>query len=1362
MSQIIINGTLILNGNMDCDKNITVTSVGKIIPIPDEDLKKEFYCPTNRSFITANGLGRTITSLTGDVTVDGIIDGLGQGFESNKGPGCNSLLLSNFGQTIPGYGATHAGLGAVHMMSGQIYVIVEEFRLTSRDIENRYVTLFGRPLSPDVVVVNVISGPSMDYEIDYYVDRSFVRWDSRVLEGLLEVGDIIRVVYEGDTSPLAPEPKMPYGDHETPVSLGSGSGFYHDPELIDGEATNGGGAIKIVARSGIVSIDGSINMDGNNGYHAGGGSGGSIWIIAWNITGTGSMTSMGGGTIYEFGGGGGGGYVSLWHERSDTFTGFISVDGQNDGLVGKIFKKCIEPVLEEKFTGDIWNTKWWETQGDTTLNNFISITSPQDNFVFPQVESKFSLSGSNIQADVDYIPDGSETNFFNSGLTLFSDDRNWVEVSRRNGNIFGSYSENGYIGQTGIPFDSTNVTFRISKVDSTFLFQFYDSTSLPQTIFSEVLPGLSNKRFKVQLGIEKPQSSDNTMMYEYFRLTSTDEANRYVSFYGPTTDVSNVAMNIIGGSAQYYGMDFYVNDNKVKWDQSGLAAYTVPFTMITSEYFILDSTMINEAYLTLSEHPDRPENVALNIVHGTPQDYGTDFYVSGKNLIWDGLALESFLEVGDELRVTYYWTPWDAVPLEDLLIHGDMIRIIYQGDMTNNTVSGAFDNFRIYNGSIYNAETREPVVYVDPVYGSDASDGRQLTPIQNLFVATAWAKRGGTVVLYDGTHNPAEVSRKNLTIMGANGAKSVITTANVQDTTGSGWETNALSFYGSQSVVKNLTINSAYRGILVENTDNFEVSNNIFSLCTYPARFQKCDPLVARNFVSGGDETAFDFTSCPNAIVYSNVVADSPLAVYAGDSSGMMVLSNTFDNGGTAVFIDRSSTAVVASNNMTWNDVGIQRSIDSTEVYSFNNNFYATYLPYSGPDPDMTRDNISLTPLYVDRGALNFHLNPTSPDIGTGLSQYDFYYMDLDGASRADSSTYDIGAFMFIDGGHVPGEEYYVAGRGNDFVNFGGRNNPFRTLDKAMQVADSTVNVDGGHYDTYYLKLKSQNINLNNLTVYVEEQNHFLSYYTLGYEDLKGKYVRLPGVLKNGDYSNVAVNIVGGPAQAYGVDYIAEAGAITWNDLALDELLEIGDVLRVTYDGVIGPKAADTLTLTSHFSNYDQEMAIFVSPNGSDSSVLGGDGTNTGGNGTMGLPYRTVSRALQDSSVGSNIVLMAGEYPIFAGVDQRIIVPAIDRTGVPEKGLSRQYVEDLFNPRDFIGFGPVETDPNYWTLDSSGQSHVGIGGGFMAFTYDGTHPATATSVFTVTNDFEVQAELRNAIDPLFFNISGVDQTMSFR
>jgi hypothetical protein len=52
--------------------------------------------------------------------------------------------------------------------------------------------------------------------------------------------------------------------------------------------------------------------------------------------------------------------------------------------------------------------------------------------------------------------------------------------------------------------------------------------------------------------------------------------------------------------------------------------------------------------------------VALSIVHGTSQYFGTDFYVVDRKLIWRDGPLEGMLAVGDILRVTY-----EAEPLEN-------------------------------------------------------------------------------------------------------------------------------------------------------------------------------------------------------------------------------------------------------------------------------------------------------------------------------------------------------------------------------------------------------------------------------------------------------------------------------------------------------------------------------------------------------------------------------------------------------------------------------------------------------------------------------------------------------------------------
>jgi len=118
MSITIINGTLLLDSDLACNGDIEITTSGKVIPVPDPDLMKTFYSYETNKYITANGGSRKITSTTGNVLINGIIDGIGAGFESNRGPGCNSLLTDSSGNILSGYGATHAGLGHISQYSG--------------------------------------------------------------------------------------------------------------------------------------------------------------------------------------------------------------------------------------------------------------------------------------------------------------------------------------------------------------------------------------------------------------------------------------------------------------------------------------------------------------------------------------------------------------------------------------------------------------------------------------------------------------------------------------------------------------------------------------------------------------------------------------------------------------------------------------------------------------------------------------------------------------------------------------------------------------------------------------------------------------------------------------------------------------------------------------------------------------------------------------------------------------------------------------------------------------------------------------------------------------------------------------------
>jgi len=53
---------------------------------------------------------------------------------------------------------------------------------------------------------------------------------------------------------------------------------------------------------------------------------------------------------------------------------------------------------------------------------------------------------------------------------------------------------------------------------------------------------------------------------EYFTLDSTSASNQYVGLAGTPVLATNVAMDLIGGTAQAINNDFGVDGTKIKWD----------------------------------------------------------------------------------------------------------------------------------------------------------------------------------------------------------------------------------------------------------------------------------------------------------------------------------------------------------------------------------------------------------------------------------------------------------------------------------------------------------------------------------------------------------------------------------------------------------------------------------------------------------------------------------------------------------------------------------------------------------------------------------------------------------------------------
>ena len=639
----------------------------------------------------------------------------------------------------------------------------------------------------------------------------------------------------------ASSPLLPYGNRETPVSLGSGSGYYHVPGEFSGREVRGGGAIKLVAESGYLIIRGSINMDGENGSYAGGASGGSIWGIGWLIKGDGTVSARGGSTTMVGAGGGGGGYISFWHADSFQFMGSMSVLDYSGGGHGEIFVKEIEPILEDRFTGTIWNTKWWNYSANVSLNNFTTFISPQDSYSFPFVESKFEISGRQIIAESSYKADASQIDSYRASFLLYADEGNWVGIARKRQGVFGISSANGLISCSGISMPNRDTNFRLVKSDGTFSFQYFDSTNPPITLYSDIRPELDHKIFKVRLGLDKPIFDSSSFRSEILRLTPLDTYRQSVELDCTPSDSSMVALNLLGSSAQYYGLDYYnyAGEDRVRWDSSGLGNFTTPFTLLITDYIILRQEDVDAKNVPLNFTPMDSTSIILNVVRGGgAQYYGVDFENVNDMIWWRNLGLDGYLEAGDELQVMYYFDPWNVTRFNEIVDTGDVVRLMYSWNpAANNDMTASFDKVQIYSGILQNSEAVDPTLYVDSNFGSDSSSGAQLSPLKNLFVATAWAKKGGTIVLYDGTYNPTAVIRKDLTIRGAEGTKPVITSAYSLDTTGSGWETNALYFYGAQGLIDNLTIRDSTVGVLLENSPDFEITRCEIYDCSTAVRF---------------------------------------------------------------------------------------------------------------------------------------------------------------------------------------------------------------------------------------------------------------------------------------------------------------------------------------------------------------------------------------------------------------------------------------------------------------------------------------------------------------------------------------------
>ena len=127
-----------------------------------------------------------------------------------------------------------------------------------------------------------------------------------------------------------------YGTAQQPVDRGSGGGS----GVGGGRGSEGGGAIRL-AVGGTLTVNGRLSAEGGAGLQddSGGGSGGSLWLMAGAIAGTGAIVAGGGdGELYS-GGGGGGGRIAIYAPVHG-FSGLVSAAGGagfSPGQTGSVY-----------------------------------------------------------------------------------------------------------------------------------------------------------------------------------------------------------------------------------------------------------------------------------------------------------------------------------------------------------------------------------------------------------------------------------------------------------------------------------------------------------------------------------------------------------------------------------------------------------------------------------------------------------------------------------------------------------------------------------------------------------------------------------------------------------------------------------------------------------------------------------------------------------------------------------------------------------------------------------------------------------------------------------------------------------------
>jgi hypothetical protein len=194
-----------------------------------------------------------------------------------------------------------------------------------------------------------------------------------------------------------------YGSALAPTALGSGGS-----STVGGP---GGGAIKLDV-SGTVTIDGTLSATGHGGKQLGGGSGGSIWIVANTITGAGTIDVRGGDDSWSSGFSGGGGRIRLeWQTGSYLFNGIVSAEGPDSATNGTL-------TVNAPGSANVWQEVW---NNSRHVTGSVALVAGVYDIAELHIDSGVSLDLQSDRSAVNAASGGTAGSPHGAGVTINAD-----------------------------------------------------------------------------------------------------------------------------------------------------------------------------------------------------------------------------------------------------------------------------------------------------------------------------------------------------------------------------------------------------------------------------------------------------------------------------------------------------------------------------------------------------------------------------------------------------------------------------------------------------------------------------------------------------------------------------------------------------------------------------------------------------------------------------------------------------------------------------------------------------------------------------------------------------------------------------